>query len=46
MNLGILLKGYTINDMSLITVFILFNVNTDIFEILLNIDNNDRHVDF
>ena len=31
---------------SLITVFILFNVYTDIFEILLNIDNNDRLVDF
>ena len=30
---------------SLIAVFILFIVNTDIFEILLNIDNNDRHVD-
>ena len=29
-----------------ITVFILFNVYTDIFEILLNIDNNDRLVDF
>ena len=44
MNLRIILKGYT--SISLITVFILFNVNTDIFEILLNIDNNDRHVDF
>ena len=31
---------------SLIAVFILFIVNTDIFEILLNIDNNDRLVDF
>ena len=31
---------------SLITVFILFNVYTDILKIMLNVDDNDMHIDF
>ena len=30
----------------MITVFILFNVYTDILKIMLNVDDNDMHIDF